>query len=120
MSPKTLLGSALAAALTMSATAASAAESDATHEERATMVSYADLDLSTASGEKTLKGRIRFAARKVCQVSGMGPVKDSMYTRACMNKALENVDDDVKLAVAQHRDGRRLAARDSVTIRAAR
>lgn len=43
-----------------------------TAETRQAVVSYADLDLQTQSGAKTLLRRITFAARRVCGVNDIG------------------------------------------------
>lgn len=56
----------------LAATAQATTTRTATTETRQAVVSYADLDLDTQSGARTLLRRITFAARRVCGVNDIG------------------------------------------------
>jgi UrcA family protein len=56
------------------AASAHATTTTATETVRQAVVSYADLDLDTQAGAKTLQARIKFAARRVCGVYDGGVI----------------------------------------------
>ena len=72
-------------------------------------VSYADLDLSSKPGRGSLRGRIRWAAERVCtdydRASPGGPLVISRCFRAAMQDALQQAE----RAIAEQAAGRRLA-----------
>src|SRR5690349_16365771 len=63
-------------------------------------VSYADLDLATAAGQKTLERRISRAVREVCG-RGMGAISayDIVSTSRCMAEARNSTRDQFAFAV---------------------
>jgi UrcA family protein len=63
------------------------------------IVSYADLDLSTPSGIKTLDGRIDRAVRKVCGKAYMD-LATSSSVRRCRHQTLANVQHQRSEALA--------------------
>ena len=52
-------------------------------------VTYADLDLQTAAGQKTLESRIDRASRKACgyTIQGRGNLSAEQAVRSCFDKA---------------------------------
>ena len=56
------------------AVTANATTTAANESVRQSVVSYADLDLQTEAGSKTLLTRIKSAARRVCGVYDAGPI----------------------------------------------
>jgi UrcA family protein len=58
-----------------------------TENVRQSVVSYADLDLQTEAGAKTLISRIKFAARRVCGVNDAGLM--AMEFRAQLHRCAE-------------------------------
>jgi UrcA family protein len=63
------------------------ATTSATENARQSVVSYADLDLETEAGAKTLVRRIKFAARRVCGVNDAGLL--AMEFRAQLHRCAE-------------------------------
>jgi UrcA family protein len=62
-------------------------QSDATPKMRQAVVSYADLDLETEAGSKTLVRRIKSAARRVCGVLDAGLI--AIEFRAQLHRCAE-------------------------------
>ena len=77
---KTTLATLAAASLALSATAATANE---------VSVTYQDLDLASAAGQKTLDKRIDHAARTVCglKLEGKRTVRQESEARSCFASA---------------------------------
>ena len=77
---KTILATVAAAGVALSASSASA---ETVH------VTYADLDLQTAAGQKTLESRIDRASRKACgyTIQGRGDLSAEQAVRSCFDKA---------------------------------
>lgn len=90
-----------AAALTFAAAPARAA-----NDVRTTEVSYADLNLASIAGQKTLNARIARAASDVCGPSSYD-LRQRMAFNACRTKAIK----DATTAVASRRGGAVLASR---------
>lgn len=68
-------------------------------------VTYADLNLSSPAGAKTLYGRIRTAARKVCTVNGESPYEfQNLDKRRCIRSAIDQavMKVDSPVLVAMH------------------
>lgn len=53
-------------------------------------VKFQDLNITTPAGAKTLYGRIRAAARDVCDSSASGDPMLRLAVHACMEKAIDN------------------------------
>ncbi len=92
MFTKSLTTAAIAASLaglalsTQPAAAQSAADQPAQH-----LVSYADLDLSTARDQARLESRLRHAASTVCESNyGSHPLNEAMEARRCYRSALQS------------------------------
>ena len=64
-------------------------------------VSYTDLDLSTADGQKTLERRLVKAARKVCKmdVSGPNSLLPSNSSRTCYRQATEKAQGQMAVVI---------------------
>ena len=69
------------------AATAHATTTASTENVRQSVVSYADLDLETEAGAKTLVRRIKFAARRVCGVNDAGLM--AMEFRAQLHRCAE-------------------------------
>jgi UrcA family protein len=77
------------------------------------LVSFADLDLSTQAGQRTLQSRVMQAATQVCgrvDPGDFGPMREVITD--CRNTALAGARPQMQLAMAQARDGKALAAND--------
>lgn len=59
-------------------------------------VRYADLDLNTAGGVDALYGRLRAAARAVCDVRAGRPLVEANAALACYRQVLAAAVDNVK------------------------
>lgn len=76
-------------------------------------VHFGDLDLSTDAGAATLHARVKYAAQMVCG----GDVDQRDLARlnaanACRRIAMASAEPQVRMALADVRDGRQLAAAD--------
>jgi UrcA family protein len=81
-----VLGAALAALSLSAQQLANAGEA----VTQSVTVSYADLDLSNTAGAKTLYGRIRMAARRVCTVDGESPYAfQNLDKQRCIRSAID-------------------------------
>jgi UrcA family protein len=99
-----VLGAALAA-LSLSAQQPAYAGETVT---QSVTVSYSDLNLSNVAGAKTLYGRIRMAARKVCTVDGESPYEfQNVDKRRCIRSAIDQAIIKVgsPVLVAMHKAG---------------
>lgn len=76
-------------------------------------VSYADLDLRTASGQAALDRRIEATARRLCQVSGQNSGFDEwVRQRRCFRESMYLARGRARVAIAQAQsDGISLASR---------
>ncbi|WOK35322.1 UrcA family protein [Sphingomonas sp. C3-2] len=105
------------AALIAGATTAFAQEpivSTANRNVHTAAVSYADLNLMTEQGVDKLTGRVRIAARSVCDVRyAPRPVGEEMASRKCYSGAMDRASRDIELAVASARSGDQLARNDA-------
>lgn len=70
-------------------------------------VSHADLDLSTAAGQKSLERRITAAARQVCgyRQTVTGSRLRSRETQACYDQALQSATRQIATIVGEVRRG---------------
>lgn len=86
--------SAVALAGTLTATAsAQGVSAISVNEEgyRTVEVTYSDLNLSTAEGQKAMANRVRIAVRRVCGGPAMRPtLAGSESYRSCANRAMQN------------------------------
>ena len=71
-----------------------------------TTVEYADLNLNTAAGQKTLEQRVEIAARRVCDYNGR-PTSTRMRkeSRACLVKARSTAREQVAAIIEDQRRG---------------
>jgi UrcA family protein len=99
-----LMGAALAASvttLTLAGTApAMAAEIQVTAPSPTVTVSYSDLDIRTAGGAQRLHGRVRQAARQLCQPDIAGLPAERSSRRSCFRTAAARGRLQVDQAVA--------------------
>lgn len=79
-------------------------------------VSYADLDLGSASGLATLKGRISRAASRLCTESGRKDVDTQLSEARCFKTAIASAKPQVEHAVADR--SLRMAAGGTITVAA--
>lgn len=69
-------------------------------------VSYRDLDLSTADGQRTLERRLHAAAEKICGIDRrQGMRLPSTEARSCMSELEKGFSRQVALAVERDRRG---------------
>jgi UrcA family protein len=69
------------------------------------VVSYADLNLNSEPGARTLHGRLRMAARQVCAPSWGNSLRERTNWRECFDSALERsvAEVDEPMLTAYHR-----------------
>jgi UrcA family protein len=84
--------------------AASTVTGSAPHTVNSVRVSYRDLDLASASGNRALEERISLAARKVCAAPDIRNLAEMAAGAACERDAVANALADVHSAhpVAQY------------------
>lgn len=82
-------------------------------EAQSIAVSYRDLNLVNAAGVDTLNARARRAARAICDVGEIQPLKQVQDARECYSGAMERAGRDIEIAVAAARNGEQLASRDT-------
>ena len=63
-------------------------------------VSYADLDIGTAAGRKTLTNRAKRAASRLCTEIGFKPVEFQIAEHRCVADAMVRANADIGRAVA--------------------
>lgn len=95
---------AFAAAMTTAAFVPAAYAMDETVVEANTVrpvahVKYADLDLATDAGVKTLHGRVRRAATKMCLESGRQDLRREMEGMSCRNAAITSAAPQITAAI---------------------
>ena len=78
-------------------------------------VSFADLNLGSAEGQKTLKLRIRGAAGRVCEASGRQDLEIYLVTRGCFMSAYRDGLEQMDSVIAGRAAGSTVAA--ALTIR---
>lgn len=66
---------------------------------RVAYVSYADLDLGSPAGNATLNGRLRIAAKNVCQSNGITPWA-AVENHKCITQALQATRNATMAAIA--------------------
>ena len=81
----------------LAATAHATTTTATTKNVRQAVVSYADLNLETESGAKTLVRRIKFAARRVCGVNdaGLMAIEFRAQLHRCAEQATARAISDV-------------------------
>jgi UrcA family protein len=67
------------------------------------VVSYADLNITSAAGRHTLEGRVARAASDLCLEGRPRPLEEFMARRQCFSAAVSRAQADIDLAVAQAR-----------------
>lgn len=75
------------------------------HESVATQVEFGDLDLTSASGERRLKSRVRMAATRVCGNPGSHGLQAMRRFEDCRSAAIAAANQDVTRVVAAARNG---------------
>ena len=73
-------------------------------ETNSVRVSYADLNLASASGEHALRGRISFAARVVCELEDSRQLDVARATNLCRSDTVKRAEPafEQALAAARH------------------
>ena len=79
-------------------------------------VSYADLDLSSASGRQTLEGRVARAASSLCTESGRKSLDTAMWEHRCLSSALSKARTDIGRASAD--SSARVASKATILVAA--
>ncbi|MEH6758014.1 MAG: UrcA family protein [Parasphingorhabdus sp.] len=77
----------VAAALAVTATGFAASASAQNRISKSVEISYADLDLTSATGQATLDGRIKGAVRQVCGSYNSKDIRDTADHRGCVEEA---------------------------------
>jgi UrcA family protein len=73
-------------------------------------VTFSDLDLNSAAGQKTLRHRIEIAAGNVCDLGGMAQMEDFLQSTACFRAAYRNGIRQMQQVVAARAGGAAIAA----------
>ncbi|RJF93941.1 UrcA family protein [Sphingomonas cavernae] len=84
-------------------------------DARSIAVSYADLDLTEDKSVDRLNTRVRHAARTICEVGGIKPVKMMQLSGECYDGAMDRATRDIEIAVASARSGDQLASNVGAT-----
>ena len=79
-------------------------------------VSFADLNLGSAAGQKTLKRRIRGAAERVCEAAGSRDLEIYLITHGCFISAYKAGIQQMDTVIARRAAGSTVAAA-ALTIR---
>jgi UrcA family protein len=79
-------------------------------------VSYADLDIGSTAGRKTLEGRVARAASRLCLDNRRAPIGELVEQRHCFSTAMNGAELDIDRAVA--RSHTRLALEGMIRIAA--
>ena len=98
--------------LAIAAVPASAAEG----VQFASDVRYGDLNLSSDAGVAQLQRRVASAARKVCGNADGRDIEASQAAAACRREAISSAAPKVELAVANARNGQKLAASAAIEV----
>ena len=69
-------------------------------EANSARISYADLNLASATGQHALRGRIAFAARVVCEFEDSRQLDVSKATNLCRADAIDRTEPQVEAAIA--------------------
>lgn len=96
------------ATLTIATPAGAAQQAPIEVTSRSVAVSYGDLDLRTVAGRETLDGRVRQAARALCQPDIAGITQERFARRACFRDAIADAGvriDQAAASFAQTRTG---------------
>jgi len=67
-----------------------------------TVVSFADLDIGSAAGVRTLNARVYRAASKLCMQGGSKSLELQLAERRCMSTALASAKSGIEKARAEH------------------
>ena len=73
-------------------------------------VQYADLNLSTAKGQKRLEVRIKSAIRTVCRERNARLIVEQRLVKQCKLAATSAAMRDAKIAVADYQQNRRITS----------
>ena len=79
-------------------------------------VAYSDLDLHSASGQKTLAVRIKAAVREVCGEPDNRDLKTNHLQQICKAEAMRSAQIQTANVVAQYNSDRGLAANTRVIV----
>lgn len=105
--PKTITSLAAATLLISSLAVGAPAHAEPTHA-----VSYSDLDLGTATGQKALSDRLRWAVRSVCGTPNPSELRAVMDNRRCRWAASGQAANAAEGAIALYQaQAERLATR---------
>lgn len=106
----------LASCAALATTAAAANEPITVTGSDSVRVSYADLNLGSSSGLKTLEGRVRRAAKKLCVDRRVDDLEREMAGRACISAALASAQPQIEQAMADTGETR-LASTQGITVK---
>jgi UrcA family protein len=73
-------------------------------------VTFSDLDLNSAAGQKALRHRIEVAAGNVCDLGGMAQMEDFLESAACYRSAYQDGIRQMEQLVASRTGGAAIAA----------
>ena len=96
--------------------AIAALPASAANEKFASEVRYGDLNLATDAGVAQLQRRIGNAARKGCGYADGRDLKASQAAAACRKAAVSEAAPKIELAVANARNGQKLAANAAIGV----
>jgi UrcA family protein len=105
---KKLISIAITAAALATAPASAQSQADQVNQ---TMVSYADLNLSSAAGRATLDSRIAGAARMVCGPTKAPSLAEHKFNRDCRDGAIAGANAKLEQVLASRGSGTVVAVR---------
>jgi UrcA family protein len=102
--------------LSVLAASALAISAPAMANQKTTLVTYQDLDLSTATGQQRLNTRIKQAVKQVCATPQPITLKERMDQNVCKKNALADATPKAEQAIAAYVESRRFASREEMAI----
>jgi len=113
---KPVIGFALSAPLAALLATVAIPASAATYEKFASEVRYGDLNLTTDAGVAQLQRRIINSARKACGRADGRDLTASQAAAECRRAAISAAAPKIELAVANARNGQKLAANAAIEV----
>lgn len=92
---------AIAAVAILAAAGTAAAQPSDRTDAPSIAVSFADLDLGSHAGLRTLEGRVHAAASRLCVQAGRKSLERQLAERRCMSAAMSSGQAGIDRAVAQ-------------------
>jgi UrcA family protein len=87
-------------------------------DSQSATVSFADLNLASANGLETLRGRVHRVATSLCIETGSKDLRTAMLGQACVKSAVAGAEPQIARASEAYRAGQAASA-DTISVRRA-